>query len=80
VYAAFASTPQLRSGLELLLFVIGECELDASDDRRRFYESERAEWSRLLSAGLDRLREVDAADMEQESEDDLDEDSTHVAA
>lgn len=80
VYAAFASRPQLRSGLEVLLFVIGECELDASDDRRRFYESERSEWSRQLNTALDRLREMDAADMERESHDDFDADPGNVAA
>jgi hypothetical protein len=73
LYASFASSPQLRSGLELLLFVIGEAELDANPDRRRFYEGERAEWSRVLNTALDRLIEIDAAEFETDAEELLDE-------
>jgi hypothetical protein len=76
LYAAFSGNPQLRSGLELLLFVVGESELDASPDRRRFYETERAEWSRVLNTALDRLSELNAAEFETEAEEALDDDAT----
>jgi hypothetical protein len=59
VYVGPESTPRLRAALEALLFVIGDCELDASDDRRLFYESERAEWSKRLSVVLDRLDQIE---------------------
>lgn len=70
VYMSQDSTPGLRAGLEVLLFVMCECEIDAEDDRRRFYEVERNEWSQRLNVALDKLRDV------QGGEDDLtDEDS-----
>jgi hypothetical protein len=72
LYAAFESSPQLRARLELLLFVIGEAGLDAHGDRRRFYEAERTEWSRVLNTALDRLGEMDATEFEAEAEDVLD--------
>ncbi len=59
LYAGPKSTPRLRAGLELLLFVIGECELDATDDRRSFYQSERGVWSNQLNPALDRLDQAD---------------------
>lgn len=58
VYHAPESTPRLRAALELLLFVLGECELDAREDKRRFYETERAVWSILLDTKLDRLDQI----------------------
>jgi hypothetical protein len=64
VYAAEDASPQVRAALEIMLFVMGEAELDASPDRRRFYESERSEWSQVLNTALDRLHELDAADTE----------------
>jgi hypothetical protein len=62
VYAGPESTPRLRAALELLLFVIGDCELDAGEDRRLFYESERNEWSKQLNIALDRLNQRDNID------------------
>jgi hypothetical protein len=57
VYSGPDSTPRLRAALELLLFVLGGCELDASMERRRFYHVERAEWSKELDVVLDLLGE-----------------------
>lgn len=59
LYSGPKSTPRLRAGLELLLFVIGECELDATDDRRTFYQTERGVWSNQLNPALDRLDQAD---------------------
>lgn len=56
VYAGPGSTPYLRASLEVLLLVLGVCELDARADRRRFYEAERAEWSKQLATTLDTLQ------------------------
>ena len=57
VYMGPESTPRLRAGVELLLFVLGEGELDASDeDRRLFYKTERqAQWSQRLGVVLEVL-------------------------
>src|SRR5262249_48543738 len=62
VYAGPESTPRLRASLEVLLFVLGECELDATADRRLFYKSERAEWSNRLTVALDLLEKIDSID------------------
>jgi hypothetical protein len=55
VYAGPDSTANLRAALEVLLFVIGDCELDAESERRLFYETERGEWSKQLSVALEKL-------------------------
>lgn len=75
VYASFTATPHMKTSLEILLFVMGEAELDASPDRRRFYEMERSEWSRVLNTALDRLHEIDATEFETPGEEALDEDT-----
>jgi hypothetical protein len=62
VYAGPESTPRLRAAIEVLLFVIGECELDADDERQLFYETERGEWSSRLRVALDRLDRIDSAE------------------
>lgn len=62
VYAGPESTPRLRASLEVLLFVIGECELDASGERRLFYQTERAEWSTRLNVVLNLLDEIDSTE------------------
>jgi len=61
VYAGPESTPRLRAGLELLLFVMAECELDASVERQLFYDSERREWSQRFSTALRLLEQKDPA-------------------
>lgn len=58
LYAGPESTARLRAALELLLFVLGECELDAKEDKRNFYETERSVWSILLNTKLDRLDKI----------------------
>lgn len=62
LYLAPESTPDMRAGLEVLLFVLGGCEIDAAGDRRRFYEAERAEWSRRLNTALDILNGISGAE------------------
>jgi hypothetical protein len=64
VYAGEKSNPAVRSALEVLLFVIGDCELDSGGDRRLFYQTERAEWSTRFNVALDRLSDSEADDNE----------------
>jgi hypothetical protein len=64
VYAGENSNPSVRAALEVLLFVIGDSELDSSGDRRLFYQTERAEWSTRLNVALDVLSEIEADDHE----------------
>ena len=47
-----------QSALEVLLFSIGECELDSqgNPDRAAFYASERNAWSQLLDSALSLLK------------------------
>ena len=52
VYQGPDSTPRLRAALECLLFVMGECEMDANEERKEFYMGERGEWSRRFSSVL----------------------------
>lgn len=55
LYAAPSSTPHLRAGLEILLWTLGEAEVDAEpgSDRRMFYERDRANiWSPYLADAL----------------------------
>jgi hypothetical protein len=62
LYAGNGSTPRLRAGLEVLLWTLGEAEVDADPetDRRRFYERERASvWTPYLSDALTSLRSID---------------------
>jgi hypothetical protein len=44
LYNAPDSTPRLRVALEIMLFVLGSCELEAEGDRELFYKMERGEW------------------------------------
>lgn len=57
IYAAPESTRLIRAALEVLLFVIGDCELDAAGnvDRKTFYSVERQEWSNTLATALEML-------------------------
>jgi hypothetical protein len=56
VYAGKDSTPDLRNALDLVLFSLGEAELKAVDDKRRFYQSERQmSWSPRLTTLLELL-------------------------
>lgn len=69
MYAADDATPRLQSALEVVLFVIGDSELDASGDRELFYKTERAHWSMHLETVLARLDDIVPA-VEEPSEDD----------
>ena len=75
VYAGPDSTPRLRAGLELLLWVIGDCELDSTQERKRFYETERAEWSKMLNVALDVLNGIDSVEDELSARDAVSEDA-----
>ncbi|MBA2633271.1 MAG: ATP-binding protein [Chloroflexi bacterium] len=57
VYTNDELTPRLRAAIEVLLFVIGEGELEATNERRQFYETERSYWSERYRAGLENLEE-----------------------
>jgi hypothetical protein len=59
VYAGPDASSRLQSALELLLMVLGECELDAEQERDAFYRSERSEWSRRLEIVLEALDKRD---------------------
>lgn len=76
IYAAPGNNRQMKAALEVLLFAIGECELDAQGnmDRRMFYSVERAAWSEGLTAALEMLSQfvddTDVADSGDMSESD----------
>jgi hypothetical protein len=57
LYSNSEAGPYTRAALEVLLFVLGDCESESSGERQLFYESERAEWSKRLNVALDRLDE-----------------------
>lgn len=44
---------ELRSGLELMLWVLATNELDSGGDQRIFYRDERRAWSRQLASAFD---------------------------
>jgi hypothetical protein len=87
VYKGQDATPRLRAAMDVLLFVIGSCEIESMDDRARFYVSERSEWSTRLETALDildtYLSEAGAADStireEEQPEASGDEPSTRAA-
>ena len=60
LYAAADSTTRVKTALELLLFVLGSCELESTDDRQIFYRTERAEWSKRFDVTLDLLDRRDS--------------------
>ncbi len=73
VYAGTDSTPFLQAALELLLFTLGESELNSHGERRLFYRTERqALWTTRLSVLLELLSQhsgvEDDVAMEQEME------------
>lgn len=57
IYAAPGNGRRIKASLEILLFAIGECELDAQGnlERRTFYSVERAAWSETLGTALEML-------------------------
>lgn len=71
VYLRLADNAEMRSALELTLFVLGTCELDSSGQARVFYRNERRAWSRLLADGFDLHAQVfSGVDSREEVEDD----------
>ncbi|MDX6452577.1 MAG: hypothetical protein QOH16_2626 [Gaiellaceae bacterium] len=61
LYAGPQATPRLRAGLEILLWALGEAEVDADPDtpKRHFYERERASvWSPYLADALAVLKTI----------------------
>lgn len=62
VYMGADSSPSVRASLEVLLFVIGDCQLDATQDGRVFYQTEILQWSTRLNVILDQLAHHVAAD------------------
>lgn len=70
IYAGFGSTLALRAAMELLLWTLGDAEVDAEpgSERRAFYEAERQTlWSPNLKLALDALRTIELKDDEDES-------------
>jgi hypothetical protein len=59
VYNGPDATPRMQAALELLLFVLGVCELDAIGEGQHFYENERIEWSKQLNSVLTLLDKKD---------------------
>jgi hypothetical protein len=65
LYAGVGSTVRTRAALEILLWTLGEAEVDAepNTDRRRFYEAERQQvWSPNLKDALTSLRTIEVVD------------------
>jgi hypothetical protein len=59
LYGGPGSTPRLRASLEILLWALGEAEVDADpeSDKRQFYELERPQvWSPYVAAALTQLK------------------------
>ena len=74
VYSGPQSTPQMKAALELVLFTLGESELDSPEERRLFYQTERqAVWTSRLSVLLDLLSRHTGTEDDQALEDELSE-------
>ncbi|HVM72838.1 MAG TPA: ATP-binding protein [Anaerolineales bacterium] len=67
IYSSDESGPYLKAALEVLLFVIGDSELDAFDERLRFYQIERGRWSTSLATTLQRLGKLIVTHNESEN-------------
>jgi hypothetical protein len=69
LYAGPGATPRLRAGLEVLLWTLGNAEVDSEpeSDRRKFYGRERGSvWSPLLADALEVLKGVAVVEAEEE--------------
>lgn len=62
LYACPQATPHVRYALEALLFVMGECEIRANEERQMFYEQERQAWSVNLNTTLKAMGEWDTSE------------------
>lgn len=74
IYAPLEKDGRVRSAIELLIFVLGICELESRDDREQFYRVERSEWSRQLEtvlAMLDRHQSIDDARSAQSEDEEI---------
>lgn len=70
LYAGPDSSPRLRAGLEVLLWTLGEAEVNADpeSDRRRFYERERSSvWSPYLAEALSSLKTISVVNSAESS-------------
>lgn len=52
----YCTSPEIKSALEVLLFVLAEAELEAEGELETFYRSARGGWSERLNNALNRLR------------------------
>jgi hypothetical protein len=71
LYAGPSSTPRLRAGLEVLMWTLGNAEIDAEpeSDKRRFYERERASvWTPQLADALSVLKSISVVETEVETD------------
>lgn len=72
VYLGPSSNPRYRAALELMLFTMTECEMEASPERQLFYKAERQEWSRRFQTVFTLLErdspKTDAAPTSKDSE------------
>src|SRR5206468_8489166 len=71
LYAGPHATARLRAGLEVLLWTLGNAEIDADPetDRRRFYERERASvWTPTLADALSILKTISLVEDDDEEE------------
>jgi hypothetical protein len=69
LYSGPGSTPRLRAGLEVLLWTLGNAEVDSErdTDRRIFYERERASvWSPRLADALAVLKDIKVVEADEE--------------
>jgi len=64
VYASSSANKLLRAGIEVLLFSMGEAELDAlaNPDKTNFYHIEKIAWSERLEVALDVLHRFGLGD------------------
>lgn len=65
LYRGPGASPRLRAGLEVLLWTLGNAEVDADpdSDRRRFYARERASvWTPHLADALEQLTRISLVD------------------
>jgi hypothetical protein len=62
LYSGPESTARVKTALELLIFAIGSCELEASEDRETFYRQERRLWSDRLDIALELLDRRDSVE------------------
>lgn len=69
LYRGPGASPRLRAGLEVLLWTLGNAEVDADpdSDRRRFYGRERASvWTPHLADALEQLTRISLVDDDED--------------